>query len=391
MSHSATGLSDRTPVVIAARRTPVATAGRALASVDVATLAAHALRALRDDLDNLGVECGGGGRVDDVLLGNCRGPGGNIARVAALAAGLGEDVPGATIDRQCGSGQAAIHLAADRIRSGSCDLVLAGGAESASTQPETRLGGVAYTRARFAPNGFDDPDMGLAAQVVADSAGISRADQDAYAVRSHELALASIASGIEDAELVPVASLAQDDRPRRLRAELLARFPGSWVPDGSVTAGNSCGVSDGAAVVAVVPESVRARLGVPGLALRGWRVAGVSPARPGIGPVPAVNTLLAEHDLTWPQVGSLEIVEAFAGQVLACTSAWGLDPLGTDHHLVCPQGGAIARGHPWGASGAMLMVRLFSQLVRADGGRYGVATAAVGGGQGVAMLVERVG
>lgn len=419
MSRPTSPQSDRTPVVIAARRTPVGTIGRGLADVDVVTLAANPLRALAADLAGLGLAgldltgqdlaglglagqgsagLGAGSNldelrwtVDDVLLGNCRGPGGNLARGAALAAGLGVSVPGATIDRQCGSGQAAIQLAASQIASGSADLVFAGGAESASTQPVTSLGGRPYTRAPFAPPGFADPDMGPAAQHLADHAGIGRDEQDEYAVRSHELALASIESGAEAAEIVPVAGLGQDDRPRRLRVDVLARFPGSFSPGGSVTAGNSCGVSDGAAAVAIVPERVRAQLGVPGLALRGWRTAGVDPALPGIGPVPAVDRLLGDHELGWPDIDSLEIVEAFAAQVLACTRAWGLDPLGVDAALVCRQGGAIARGHPWGASGAMLLVRLFSQLVRADGGRRGIATCAVGGGQGVAMLVERVG
>lgn len=381
---------DLTPVIIAARRTPVATVGRAYAEVDAATLAGHALAAVADDLRRLRLPL----HVDDVLLGNCRGPGGNLARVAALQAGLGAATPGVTVDRQCGSGQAAIQLAAAQIASGSCTLVLAGGVESASTQPVTMRGPVPYTRARFAPEGWPDPEMGAAAQAVADTAGVSRAAQDEYAVRSHALALASMASGVEDDEVVLVteaATLRQDDRPRRLRPELLARFPGSFSPGGSVTAGNSCAISDGAAVVAIVPEFVRAELDVPGLAVRGWRVAGVDPATPGIGPVPAVSSLLADRDLRLADIDSLEIIEAFAGQVLACTSAWGLDPLGRDHGRVCRQGGAIARGHPWGASGALLLVRLFSQFVRLGAGERGVAAAAVGGGQGLAMLAERVG
>ncbi len=390
MSPTPPWLTERTPVVIAARRTPVATAGHGLKGLDVVGLAAPVLAALADDLVGMGLKTAD---LDDVVLGNTRGPGGNIARVSALAAGLPQSVPAATIDRQCGSGQAAIHLAADQISSGTAHLVIAGGAESASTQPLTALGEppVPYQRAPFAPAWIGDPDMGEAAQLVADEAGISRERQDEYAARSHELSLASIGSGAEDAELVRVAAVARDERPRRLKPTVLARLPGAFRPGGSVTAGNSCGVSDGAAAVALVSESVRRRLGLPGLALRGWTTTGVDPNRPGIGPVPAVARLLRRTGSTWADVDTVEITEAFAAQVLACTDAWGLDPLGRDTGKVCPDGGAIARGHPWGASGTLLVVRLFARLALGGRRRRGIATCAVGGGQGLALLAERVG
>lgn len=379
---------DHTPVIVAARRTAIGVAGRALAAVPVAELAAPVLAALAADLDGLGVP----GPVDDVVLGNTRGPGGNLARVAALAAGLGVQVPGMTVDRQCGSGQAAIQAAADAVAAGA-SLVLAGGAESSSIQPTTIHPGAEapYLRAAFAPTGFADPEMGSAAQALADRAGVGRARQDGYALRSHELALASIGSGAETDETVVVAGLAADERPRRMNARVLARMPGAFIPGGSVTVGNSCGLSDGAAAVAVVPERTRTELGLTGLAIRAWGQVGVDPALPGIGPVPAVRRVLDRCGLGWADVDVLEIVEAFAGQVLACTDAWGLDPLGVDTDRVCPSGGAIARGHPWGASGAMLAVALFRRLVRQDRGRIGVATCAIGGGQGVALVVERVG
>jgi acetyl-CoA C-acetyltransferase len=168
----------------------------------------------------------------------------------------------------------------------------------------------------------------------------------------------------------------------------------AFVPGGTVTAGNCCGVSDGAAAVAMVPEHVRADLGIPGLALRGWVCVGLDPNTPGLGPVPAVAKLLKRAGIELAEVGVVEMTEAFAAQVLACTDALGLDPLdprGLDAARVCPQGGAIAMGHPWGASGALLLVRLFAQMVRADGPRLGIATCAIGGGQGLALLAERVG
>jgi acetyl-CoA C-acetyltransferase len=396
--------AGRTPVVIAARRTPVGTAGHGLAGVDLVGLLTPVLRAL---LDDLGPQAPG---VDDVVIGNCRGPGGNPARVAALAAQLGIGVPGVTVDRQCGSGQEAVHQAATAVLAGAADLVLAGGAESASTapwrlaRPVTSSGvpvpyelvhqaglPVPYDRAPFAPSEIGDPDMGPAAESVATLCGVTRARQDAYACRSHSRALAAARAGLFDAELVPVAGLLCDERPRRVTEVVLSRLPPAFVAGGTVTAGNCCGVSDGAAAVAVVPEHIRAALGVPGLALRGWVCVGLDPNTPGLGPVPAVARLLKGCGVELAEVGVVEMTEAFAAQVLACTDALGLDPLGTDAERVCPQGGAIAMGHPWGASGAMLLVRLFAQMVRVDGPRLGIATCAIGGGQGLALLAERVG
>ncbi|GAA4355179.1 thiolase family protein [Angustibacter luteus] len=380
-------------MVVAARRTPVGTAGRSLAAVDVVGLTAPVLRALAGDLGDL---AGHPDVVDEVVLGNCMGPGGDPARVAALAAGLGLAVPGLTVDRQCGSGLEAISLAALHVAAGD-RLVLAGGVESASTAP-TRLAlqpdgsRVPYDRARFSPDDIGDPGMGEAADALALARGVSRERQDAYAVRSHRRALGASAAGWFDAELVPIGAVERDERPRAgLDPTRLARFRPAFGPDGTATAGNSCGISDGAAAVAVVDESTRRALDLPGLAIRATASTGVHPALPGLGPVPAVEAVLKATGLDWDDIGALEVTEAFAAQLLACTDEWGLDPLGADAERVCPEGGAIALGHPWGASGALLVVRLFSQLVRRGGPRFGLAACAVGGGQGVAMLVERVG
>lgn len=382
----------RTPVVVAARRTPVATAGRALARHDVTALAAPVLRALVGDLS---VSSTGPTPVEHVVLGNCMGPGGDPARVAALAAGLGTQVPGLTVDRQCGSGLEAIGLAAHLVVAGT-RVALAGGVESASTAP-TRLAlqpdgsRRPYDRARFAPDELGDPGMGEAADALAAGAGVSRARQDAYAVRSHELTLRARSEGAFDAELVPVGDVRADDRPRRLDVAQLARFRPAFGAHGTATAGNSCGISDGAAGVAVVDQATRTEYGLSGIAVRAVAAVGVDPRLPGWGPVPAVRAVLAAAGLEVADIGAFEITEAFAGQVLACTDAWGLDPVADHDGRVCGEGGAIAIGHPWGASGAILLVRLFSRMVRRAGPRYGVATCAVGGGQGVAMLVERVG
>jgi acetyl-CoA C-acetyltransferase len=363
------------PVIVAARRTPIGTAGRALRDLTVTDLASPVLRAVLADL-------GTDRPVSDVILGNCMGPGGNVARVAALAAGLGTDVPGLTVDRQCGSGLEAVNLAAGLVRGGVGQLYLAGGVESASTAPRRSWPGeppVPYSRAPFAPPGFPDPDMGAAADLVAAEAGISRERQDLYALRSH--AHAVTASSDRHAELVPVGGLDHDERPRAgLTAARLARLPAAFVPGGTVTAGNSCGVSDGAAVVAVVPGS----WGLSGLRVVDRQVSGGDPARPGTAMVPAVRALLDRNGLVAGDLGAVEVTEAFAGQVLAC-----LDAVGIDEKVVCTGGGAIALGHPWGASGAVLMVRLFTRMVRQDGPSLGLAACAVGGGLGVATLVSR--
>lgn len=365
---------DTSPVVVAARRTPIATSGRALAHLGPDELAAAVLVRLHSDVGSM--------PVDDVVLGSARGPEGALGRRAALRAGLGVLVPGVSLDRQCAAGLDAVAVAAALVSAGQADLVLAGGAESASQAPEGR--------APFAPLDVGDPDMGVAAETVAQQAAITRTRQDSYAVRSHERALAAREAGLFTDEIVPVAGICEDDRPRRLTEARLARLPAAFVPGGSVTAGNSCGVSDGAAAVAVVPEWRRAQQGWPGLRVVGVGRAGIDPHRCGLGLVPAARQAMERAGVTVDEIGTVEVVEAFAGQVLA-----GLDDLGLDERDVCPDGGALALGHPWGASGAVLVVRLFSRLVRQrrwDQARpYGLAAVAAGGGQGIAVVVQPVG
>lgn len=370
------------PVVVAAARTPIGTAGHGLAGLGVEELAAPVLASV---LSRAGLAPED---VDEVLLGNCMGPGGNVARVSALAAGLPRSVPALTVDRQCASGLAAVDLATQLVRTGA-GVVLAGGTESASTAPwrfwPPEAGGepVRYERAPFAP-GRDDLDMGLANDLLAEEAGVTRERQDAYAARSHRLATAARDAGVFDDEVVPLGGLARDERPRAgLTTERLARLPATFRPEGTVTAGNACGVSDGAAAVAVVSEDVRRRLGVPGLRVLSTATAAVDPARPGRGLVPAVRIALERAGTSLDRIDVVELNEAFAGQVLTCC-----DELDLDADRVCVEGGALALGHPWGASGAVLVVRLFSQLVRRGEGGLGLAAIAAGGGQGVAMVVE---
>jgi acetyl-CoA C-acetyltransferase len=366
---------------VGAVRTPIGTAGGALSSVTAADLAAPVLARLAEAVPV---------SPREVVLGNCMGPGGDVARVGALTAGLPVEVPALTVDRQCGSGLAAIDVAVTMLRS-SRGLVLAGGVESASTAPLRFWPGEPpqrYERAPFAPGSLGDPDMGLAADVLAEKAGVTRERQDAYAARSHALAATTRDAGGFDAEVVPVSAVTRDERPRHgLTAERLARLRPAFRPaadGGTVTAGNACGINDGAAVVALVDAEAHRRLDLPGLRVLATATAGVDPNLPGLGLVPAVERAPAEAGLRVDQLDVVELNEAFAGQVLACCDELSLDP-----DRVCVEGGALALGHPWGASGAVLAVRLFSQLVRGDHGRYGLAAIAVGGGQGVAMVVER--
>lgn len=372
------------PVIVSALRTPIGTSGRSLSDVTAADLGAAVLRGLRPLLDEHELE------PDEVVLGNCMGPGGDVARVATLAAGFDVSVPALTVDRQCASGLAAIAVAASSLRADR-GVILAGGVESVSTAPwrmwPPRDGGepVRYERAPFAPTAQLDPDMGLSNDFLAAEHGITRERQDEYAARSHARAAAAVADGTYDAELVAVGDVVRDDRPRDgLTVERLARLRPTFREGGTVTAGNSCGISDGAAAVAVVDAEMYEALGIPGLRVLAAATAGVDPRRPGIGLVPAVERAVIAAGIGFDDLDVIEINEAFAGQVLACCDALGLDPV-----RVCPQGGALALGHPWGASGAVLVVRLFTQLVLQDAGRYGLAAIAAGGGQGVALVVER--
>jgi acetyl-CoA C-acetyltransferase len=378
------------PVLIGGRRTPIGTAGHGLAGCDVIELTAPVLAAVGAQVAPLGVP------IDDVVLGNCLGPGGNIARVSALAAGLGEAVPGVTVDRQCGSGLDAVLQAAARVRAGDADLVLAGGAESASTAPWRcwppvgSAAPVRYTRAPFAPNGFPDPDMGVAADALARQLGIDRERQDDYAARSHALTFAAQQAGAYRAEIVAVQGVSTDERPRAgLDTARLARLRPSFGVDGTATAGNSCGISDGAAAVGVTTERAAAAAGLPYLRILAAAVAAGPAHLPGLGPAPAVRRLLArpaviDRGIGIGDVGAVEITEAFASVVLAV-----VDELGVDLDLVCADGGAIGLGHPWGASGTILLIRLAARMLRDGGPELGLAACAIGGGQGLAMLLER--
>ncbi|MDO5052231.1 MAG: beta-ketoacyl synthase N-terminal-like domain-containing protein [Pseudoclavibacter sp.] len=397
MADSAARPAEELPRIVAARRTPVAVRGGRLRRIGADELAAAALRAALDDVR----ACGGPiGRtpVDDVVLGNCMGPGGNIGRVAALrleGSPPQQRPPGLTVDRQCGSGLAAIGLAADAVRAGSARFILAGGTESASTAPP-RLGtdGLPYARAPFAPPGMPDPDMVEAAQLLAEVSGVPRAAQDAFAVRSHRLALRAA----DTAELcgIPGLRTPAETGPLPDAERLLPRFAPLLGPGGTVTAGNSSRNADGAAALALAdPRLLPA--GTPGLAVRCVAVVGGDPALPGLAAAEALRSALERSGVPLARLRAIELVEAFAGQALAVLGKLGLASWARPERpridpRVNAAGGTLALGHPWGASGAIVAVRLFHRLLgsAAPAGALGAAAAAIGGGMGIAMLAELV-
>lgn len=401
-----TGLpDDRQPVIIAALRTPVCRANGALKHLRSHELLAPVLAAL---LAEAGVDAG---EVADVIIGNAVGAGGNVARLAALEAGLPVTVPGLTVDRQCGSGLDAIVLATRLVAAGG-GTYLAGGVESISTAPlrahRNDDGEPAFfRRAQFAPHSHGDPDMGVAAENVAREFGISRERQDEFALRSHRRAVAAQAGGTFARETValpaaPVtatahgmapapATVAADDGPRpKISAALMARFPAAFVESGTVTAGNSCFDADGAAAVVVTTLARARELGAAdGLAVLGTETAGVEPQLLGIGAASAASRLLAGQSVDAADVDLVEFNEAFASQTLACLDHLGIDPLRAN-----ADGGALALGHAYGASGAVLVARLLAQARQApaapDQGKLALAMISIAGGMGTAALFRHV-
>ncbi len=386
-------------MIIAARRTPICRANGALKTVPAHELLAPVLRALL-------AEAGAAPEsVADVVIGNAVGGGGNLARLAALEAGLPVSVPGVTVDRQCGSGLDAIVLAARLVAAGGSGLYLAGGVESISTAPlraHRGAGGVPdfFARAQFVPLGLGDPDMGVAAENVAAHFGISRERQDELALRSHRRALASAAAGAFDAEIVRLPGVAgpdgavgsgdgtvtSDDGPRRgLTEAVLARFPPVFAEGGTVTAGNSCFDADGAAGVVITSVERARELGArDGLLVLGTDTAGVDPRLLGIGAAAAAERLLERCGVRAAELGLVEFNEAFASQTLAC-----LDQLGIPAERANLDGGALALGHAYGASGAVLVTRLLAQARRSPvDGQLALAMISIAGGMGTAALLE---
>ncbi|MFD0736352.1 thiolase family protein [Planotetraspora mira] len=385
--------------IAAAVRTPIGRYGGALAGVRPDDLAADAIRALLDRAPGLDPE-----RIDDVVFGAANGAGEdnrNVGRMAALLAGLPVSVPGATVNRLCASGLEAVVQAARAVACGDASVVVAGGVESMSRAPW-----VLPKPERGFPRGHEqlysttlgwrmvNPRMpeqwtvslGEATEMLGKRYGVSRDAQDAWAARSHRLAAAAWKDGLFDAEAV----VTQDglDRDESIREdtspEALSRLRPAFAPDGTITAGNSSPLNDGAAAVLVTDSDGLAEHDLRPLArVVSTGVAGTDPVDFGIGPVQAVARALGRARIGLGDLDAVELNEAFAAQVLACLAEWpDLDP-----GVVNPQGGAIALGHPLGCSGARLAGTLAHQLSRRGRG-YGVATLCVGVGQGLALVLE---
>jgi 3-oxoadipyl-CoA thiolase len=394
--------------IVDAARTPIGRYGGALASVRPDDLAALVIRAI---VDRTGIDPA---TIEDVILG-CANQAGednrNVARMAVLLAGLPVEVAGQTVNRLCGSGLQAVNAAAHAIAAGDGEVFVAGGVESMTRAPYVLLKPEgAYDRGartmedttlgwRFVnprmQAAYPPISLGETAECVADERAVARERQDAFALESQRRAVAAIEAGRFDGQLVPVAVpgrkgavtvVDRDEHPRPdTTAEALAALKPAFRAGGTVTAGNSSGINDGAAALLVV-EAERAReLGLRPMArIVSTAVAGVHPDVMGIGPVPAVRRALARAGLGVGDLDLVELNEAFASQSVACMDELGLDPT-----RVNPNGGAIALGHPLGASGARLATMLVHELAR-TGGRYGLATMCIGVGQGIATVVERV-
>jgi 3-oxoadipyl-CoA thiolase len=390
-------------------RTPIGRFGGALKDVRADDLGAVPLRALMER--NPQVDWSS---VDDVIYG-CANQAGednrNVARMSLLLAGLPQDVPGATINRLCGSGMDAIGIAARAIKSGEAKLMIAGGVESMTRAPfvmgkadsafsrnaaiyDTTIGWRFINPLMKAQYGVDAmPETG---ENVADDFRISRADQDKFAVHSQAKAAAAQQNGILAQEIVPVVipqkkgdaiTVTQDEHPRATSMEALARLKPIVRADGSVTAGNASGVNDGACALLLAGADAVGKFGLkPRARVLGMATAGVAPRIMGIGPAPASKKLLARLDLDITQMDVIELNEAFASQGLAVLRELGV---ADDDARVNPNGGAIALGHPLGMSGARLVTTATYQLER-SGGRYALCTMCIGVGQGIAMVIERV-
>jgi 3-oxoadipyl-CoA thiolase len=391
--------------ILDAVRTPIGRAGGALADVRPDDLAAIPLRALlrRGSLPP--------DRVDDVILG-CANQAGedsrNVARMALLLAGLPVEVPGQTVNRLCGSGLQAVASAAHAIHAGEGALILAGGVESMTRAPYIMLKpskpydrtppavadstvGWRFTNPRLPPDWTIS--LGMTAERVAAAKGITRREQEEFAVESQRRAQAALAAGVFDDEIVPVevgadgggrTTMARDEPPRAdVTLESLGRLAPAFQRDGTVTAGTSSGINDGAAALVLASQAVAGELGhSPVGRVVSAAVAGVDPSCMGLGPVPASRKALARAGLRAEDLDLIELNEAFAAQAIACIRDLELDPAKVNVY-----GGAIALGHPLGASGARMLTTLVHAL-RRTGGRYGLATMCIGVGQGIAMVVE---
>lgn len=386
----------REAVIVSAVRTAIGKQGGALASVPPHIFGAEVIKEAMKRV-NVTPEM-----VEDVILGNVLSGGGNIARLTALQTGLSIELPGLTIDRQCGSGINAVMLAAQAILAGDGDVYVAGGVESMSRapylmdRPEKPYSTVPprIRKSQLSPTAIGDPPMGLTAENLAKKYEISREEQDDFSASSQQKMKRAIDEGRFIEQIVPIdipirkgnpVVFSQDEHPRpQSTKEVLAKLPPAFLDAGTVTAGNSSGLNDAAAALVVMSREKAEELGIKPLAIiKAHAVAGVNPAIMGIGPVPATRKVMEKSGLSLDEMDIIEINEAFAAQVIACDRE-----LNMDLEKVNVNGGAIAHGHPLGATGAILLTKAVYELERIKG-RYALITACIGGGQGIAAIIER--
>ncbi|ARP42643.1 Acetyl-CoA acetyltransferase [Geobacillus thermodenitrificans] len=386
----------RDAVIVSAVRTAIARQGGALATLPAHVYGAEVIKEAMRRV-NIGPEL-----VDDVIMGNVLSGGGNIARLTALQTGLSLELTGLTVDRQCGSGINAVNLAAQAIWAGDGDVYIAGGVESMSRapylmdRPEKPYSSTppSFRKSQLSPKEIGDPPMGITAENLVKKYGISREEQDAFALRSQQRMARAMQEGRFDEQIVPITVPVKkgepfvfdtDEHPRpNTTMEALAKLPPAFLEGGTVTAGNSSGLNDAAAALVVMSREKAEQLGLTPLAVvRAYAVAGVDPNIMGIGPVPATRKVLEKVGLTLDEMDIIEINEAFAAQVIACDRELEMNP-----EKVNVNGGAIAHGHPLGATGAILITKAVYELKR-RGGTYALITACIGGGQGIATIIER--
>jgi len=388
-------------VILDGARTPIGTFGGALAGTPPTESAAHVVR---HALSRSGVE---GAQIGTVVFGNVihtEAKDMYLSRVAAVNGGIPVETPCLTLNRLCGSGAQAIVSAAQHLMLGDNDFAVAGGAESMSRSPHSwqvaragqKMGDAKMLDMMIGAlsDPFEGMHMGVTAENVAADHQISRAEQDAFALESQRRAAAAIAAGNYKSQIAPIEVMVRrdkvmfdtDEHPKpNTTAETLAGLRPAFSKDGTVTAGNASGINDGAAAVVLATAKAAERAGLkPKARLMGYGHAGVQPDRMGIGPIPAVTNLLKKLGMTADQFDVIESNEAFAAQACAVNKGLGFDPA-----RVNPNGGAIALGHPIGATGALLTIKAMYELER-TGGRYAIITMCIGGGQGIALAIERL-
>ena len=385
----------REAVIVSAVRTPIGKYAGALSGVDGYELGGLVVK---EAVRRAGIDPA---EIEEVYMGNAEGAPGNLGRVIALQADLPLSVPGIQLDRQCASGLETICVATAMIESGHGDIYVAGGAESMSNNPyfmtkSKRPHSYAYPSFNYvmmSPPKIGNPDMGITAENVLKEHPVSREKMDAFAYESHQRALKAIARGAFQEQIVPVSTRVKgketvvdtDEGPRaETSPEQLAKLRPVFRKDGSVTAGNSCPMNDGASAVVIMSKEKADKLGIkPLLKVKGFASAGIDPHTMGFGPIKAVKKVLAKTGISLDEVELIELNEAFASQAIGCIEVLGLDPA-----RVNPNGGAIALGHALGATGAVLTTKA-AYAMRNAKRKYAIVTMCVGGGEGSAAVFER--